>query len=185
MSDLTAGAGEAYAVCKTLFEDLNRLATDFRQAVRNSGIDLPETVEYSYSPQQLFVKRDHVWMWYRLDSAQVTFAAAYVIFEAGTNHIKIGPAGRPEIWFLAGRATKPKINLAAAVRNMFMATERPRYTPQLVVNGDVSQYSYDVAGEMWSVLALGMELGTIDSPNALERRVVSPLLAAARERSIQ
>ena len=72
MSDLTAGAGEAYAACKTLFEDLNRLATDFGQAVRNGGIDLPETLEYSYSPPQLFVKRDHVWMWYRLDGAQVS-----------------------------------------------------------------------------------------------------------------
>ncbi len=31
MSDMTAGAGEAYAACKTLFEDLNRLAVDYHQ----------------------------------------------------------------------------------------------------------------------------------------------------------
>ncbi|HET7506372.1 MAG TPA: hypothetical protein VFK02_35375 [Kofleriaceae bacterium] len=66
-----------------------------------------------------------------------------------------------------------------------MATERPRYTPQLMVNGDISRYSHDVSGEVWSVLTLGLELGTIDSPNALEHQVVSPLLAAARERSLQ
>jgi hypothetical protein len=185
MNDFTAGAGEAYAACKTLFEDLNRLAIDFCHAVRNTGVDLPKSEEYSYSPNELFVKRDHVWMSYRLDESGLTFTAAYVILEKGTNHIKVGPPGRPEIWFLLGRATKPKNNIAAAVRSMFMEVERPNFRPALAVGGGVAHYSYDVAGEVWSVVLLGLELGEIDSPEGLERRVVGPLRAAATDHAIQ
>jgi len=133
MSDMTAGAGEVYGACKTLFEDLNRLAADFGHAIRNSGIDLPKSEEYSYSPHELFVKRDHVWMSLRVDDQAFTFAAAYVILEKGNKHIKVGPAGRPEIWFLLGRATMPNINLADAVRSMFMTTELPRFHPKLTI----------------------------------------------------
>lgn len=185
MSDLTAGAGEAYAACKTLFEDLNRLSTDFGHAIRNTGIDLPKSEEYSYSPHELFVKRDHVWMSYRVDDQVLIFAAAYVILEKGTNHIKIGPAGRPEIWFLLGRATKPNINIAAAVRSMFMAAELPLFRPKLTIGGAISHYSYDAADGVWSVVLLGVELGEIDSPAALERLVVAPLRSAATDHSIQ
>lgn len=185
MSDLTAGAGEAYAACKTLFEDLNRLAIDFGHAIRNTGVDLPKSEEYSYSPHELFVKRDHVWMSYRLDEGILAFAAAYVILEKGANHIKIGPPGRPEIWFLLGRATKPKTNIAAAVRDMFMAAELPHFRPKPAVGGTVAHYSYDAAGEVWSIVLLGLELGEIDSPESLDRRVVGPLRAAAADHSIQ
>jgi hypothetical protein len=185
MSDLTAGAGEAYTACKALFEDLNRLAIDFGHAIRNTGVDLPKSEEYSYSPHELFVKRDHVWMSYRLDENMLAFAAAYVIFEKGTAHIKVGPPGRPEIWFLLGRATKPKTNMAAAIRDMFMEVELPRFAPKLTVGGAIAHYNYDVAGEVWSVVLLGLELGEIDTPEALERRVVGPLRAAAAAHSIQ
>jgi len=184
MTDLTAGAGEAYAACKTLFEDLNRLAVDFGHAVRNTGVDLPNSEEYSYSPHELLVKRDHVWMSYRLDESILSFAAAYVILEKGTNRIKVGPPGRPEIWFLLGRATKTKSNVAAAVRDMFLASELPHFHAKLAVGGTIARYSYDSAGDVWSVVLLGFELGEIDSPEGLERRVVVPLRAAATEHSI-
>lgn len=188
MNDFTAGAGEAYAACKTLFEDLNRLAIDFGHAVRNTGVDLPKSEEYSYSPNELLVKRDHVWVSYRLDESGLTFTAAYVILEKGTHHIKVGPPGRPEIWFLLGRATrvtKPKNNIAIAVRSMFVEVERPNFRPALAVGGDTAHYCYDAAGEIWSVVLLGLELGEIDSPEVLERRVVGPLRAAAADHAIQ
>ena len=50
MTDVTAGAGEAYAACKLLFKDLNLLGIDYCKAVRDSGVDLSGTEEYSPSP---------------------------------------------------------------------------------------------------------------------------------------
>lgn len=185
MSDTTAGAGQVYTACKLLFDDLNRLGADYGQAIRDRGFDLPERLEYSYSPQTFMVKRDHVWMSYRDDVTALTFAATYVIFAAGTNHLKFGPPGRPELWFLLGRVTKPKGNFAVAIRDMFMEAERPHFDPTPTVGGTLSHYFFNSAGELWSVLLVGRELGDIDSPAALEQRVVSPLTTAARERSIQ
>ena len=176
MNDMTAGAGEAYAACKTLFEDLNRLAIDYHHAVRSSGLNLPKTEEYSYSPNELLMKRDHIWMSYRLDDNVLTFAAAYVIFEQDTRHIKLGPVGRPEIWFLLGRAIRPRNNPAVAIRDMFMPAELPHFRPKLGVGGDVAHYDYDATGERWSVVLWGLELGDIDSPATLQHRVVAPLM---------
>jgi hypothetical protein len=185
MSDMTAGAGEAYAACKTLFEDLNHLADDYRQAIRDTGVNLPKKEEYSYSPNELVMKRDHVWMSYRFDDNVLTFAAAYVIFEPATNHVKLGPAGRPEIWFLLGRAIRPRNNPAVAVRDMFMTAELPHFRPKLRMGGDIAYYDYDVPGERWSVVLLGLEIGDIDSSGTLHQRVIAPLRAAASERAIQ
>jgi hypothetical protein len=185
MSDFTAGAGEAYTACKTLFEDLNRLANDFGHAILDAGVDLPNSQEYSHSPNQLRVKRNHVWMSYRVDENVLVFAASYVILENDDKLFKIGPAGRPEIWFLLGRATKPKNNIAAAIQQIFTVSELPRFQPKLAVDGAASRYSYDAAGETWSVVLLGVELGQIDSLETLNLRVVGPLRAAAAEHSIQ
>jgi hypothetical protein len=124
-------------------------------------------------------------MSYRAEDGTLAFAATYVILEKGTHHVKLGPAGRPELWFLLGRATKPNINIAAAVRDMFMPAELPRFRPKLSVGGAIAHYSYEEAGEIWSVPLLGYELCEIDFPEALDRCVASPLRAAAVECSIQ
>jgi len=68
---------------------------------------------------------------------------------------------------------------------MFMAAELPHFRPKLAVGGTVAHYAYDAAGEVWSVVLLGLELGEIDSPEALDRRIVVPLRAAASDHSIQ
>lgn len=183
--DFTAGAGEAYAACRTLFEDLNRLATDFKQGIRDMGVPLSKDEAYSYSPNELSMKHDHIWVAHRIDSdKRFSFAAAYVIFERGKNHVKVGPAGRPEIWFMLGRATVPDINLAAGVRNLFAKQELPLYQPPLAVGGTVSAYQFKDPTMDWLVVLSGFELAEIDSPQALKEKVVMPLIGAANERSM-
>jgi len=185
MNDFTAGAGEVYSACKTLFEDLNRLATDFGLAVRNAGINLPSDEQYSYGPNTLVLKTDNAWTSYRLDGSSFAFAAAYVILDASADHFKVGPPGRPEIWFLLGRGTKTKQNIAAAIRDIFRPVERPHFSQELAVNGSLARYEYDKAGEVWSAVLIGFELGEIDSSEALDRLVVSPLRADAAAHSIE
>lgn len=185
MNDFTAGAGEVYTACRTLFEDLNRLANDFGHAIRDGGVDLPNSLEYSHSPSELIVKRSHVWMSYRLDEGTLAFAAAYVILERHDKFFKIGPPGRPEIWFLLGRATEPKINFASAIQQMFIVPKLSRFQPKLAIDGGLAHYSYTAAGETWSVVLTGVELGQIDSLETLDLRVVGPLRSAAIDHSIQ
>lgn len=185
MSDFTAGAGEVYIACKTLFEDLNRLANDFGLAIRKAGINLPSDEQYSYGPNTLVLKTDNAWTSYRLDGTSFAFAATYVILDTSADHFKVGPLGRPEIWFLLGRGTKTKQNIAAAVRDIFRPAERGHFSQPLAVNGTVARYDYDKDGEVWSTVLVGFELGEIDSPDSLERLAVSPLRAAAVAHSIQ
>jgi hypothetical protein len=183
--DVTAGAGEAYAACKTLYEDLNRLATDFCQAIRDIGVQLPKDEEYSYSPHELSMKHDHIWVAHRIDiDKQFSLAAAYVIFERGKNHVKVGAPGRPEVWYMLGRATLPMINLADGVRSLFMKSEMPLFKPPLAVGGTVSFYEFKDPTMDWSVVSIGFELGDVDSPQALKQKVVNPLLQAVNERTI-
>lgn len=183
MTDVTTGAGEAYAACKLLFEDLNLLGNDYCKAIRDSDVILPAFEEYSHSPNELFVKKNHVWIAYRTDGEWVTFAAAYVIFEEGKKHFKVGPKLRPEVWYVLGRATLQG-NRAKAVRAMFGNDRQSRFQPALALGGTVSLHRYDADGMMWSAVLIGFEIGDIDSPETLEQRVVTPLKAAALERSI-
>ena len=91
---------------------------------------------------------------------------------------------RPEVWYVLGHATKPTINLAQAVRDMFMKPKLPRFQPALALGGAISVYSHNSGGDVWSAVLIGFELGGVDSPAALEQRVLTPLRAAALERSI-
>lgn len=184
MTDVTAGAGEAYAACKVLFEDLNLLGKDYCKAVRDNDIDLPTEERYSHSPNELYVKRDHVWMAYRTDGQWLIFAAAYVIFEESRKHFKVGRELRPEVWYVLGHAKIKKGNRAEAVRDMFMKDRRSRFQPALALGGAICLYNYDGGGEVWSAVLIGFELGDVDSLETLEQRVVTPLRAAALERSI-
>lgn len=185
MSDFTAGAGEAYAACKTLFEDLNRLASDFGQAVRKAGINLPNSEQYSYGPNSLELKTDNVWTSYRLEGVSFSFAACYVILDSSPDHVKVGPLERPEIWFLLGRGTKTKQSIAISIRDIFSPVERPNFSQELAVDGSVARYDYNNAGETWAAVLAGFELGDIDSFDVLEKRVVLRLREAAAERAIQ
>lgn len=183
--DVTAGAGEAYAACRTLFEDLNRLAMDYLQAVKDMGVWFSKDEEYSYSPNELSLKHDHIWVAHRIDKDnQFSFAAAYVIFERGKNHVKVGAPGRPEVWYMLGRGTISTINLADWVRGLFVKPELPLYNPPLSLGGTISFYEYKDSTMDWAVVLVGFELGDIDSPQTLKQKVVIPLAAAAQERSI-
>lgn len=193
-TDVTAGAGEAYAACKMLFEDLNRLAIDFHQGVRDEGVDLPAVEQYSRSPNELTMKPNHIWVANRIAmDLNFSFAAAYVIFDGDKvggdrAHVKIGARGRPEVWYMLGRGTRPQVdgklyNLADAVRHCFMKQELTLYEPPLTI-GSVSYYAYKDPDMNWSFVLIGFELGEIISPDDLKTRVVSPLIAAAGARSI-
>jgi hypothetical protein len=61
----------------------------------------------------------------------------------------------------------------------------PIFRPKLAVSDTIAHYSYDTAGDAWSVVLLGLELSEIDSSEALDRRVVVPLRAAVTDHSIQ
>jgi hypothetical protein len=123
-------------------------------------------------------------MSYRLDESILAFAAAYVILEKGMKHIKIGPR-TPGDLVLLGRATKPRSTL----RRPFAACSWPpschTSAPKLAVGGAAAHYTYDAAGEVWPIVLLGLELGEINSPAALDSRVVVPLRAAATDHSLQ
>lgn len=183
--DVTAGAGEAYVACRTLFEDLNRLATDYLQAMKDQGASFSKEEEYSYSPNELIMKHDHIWVAHRIEpDNQFSFAAAYVIFESGKHHVKVGRAGRPELWFMLGRGTASNINTADLVRSLFMKAELALYKPALSVGGPISYYEYEDPTMDWAVVLRGLELGDIDSPQALKEKVVVPLKAAASAQMI-
>jgi hypothetical protein len=182
----------AYRAIKQVFDDLNRLGADFGQALREEDLELPILMEYSKGPKELVLKHNHAWLYYRpLDDElpeqqrTLTFAACFVYFESTGAKWKLSPPGRPELWFIAGEATPaPEGNWAALIRTFFNKDEREHYRPSLALGGQVSFYKFSGEREEWKAVALGYELGEIDSAGALKVKAVKRLKEAALKEGI-
>jgi hypothetical protein len=186
VEDVTAQAGQLYQSTKALFEDLNRLGQDFGQALReeNAGLDVAE--QYSYSPNELVLKTNHTWLYSRAepgDAQALNFAALLVYFEAAPGDWKIGPKGRPELWFFAGRVRNCTTTLKTTIRTFLYEKDRSCFTPLPALGGSVSFYNW-TSKEDWKAVCLAYELGDICSADDLKRKAVRPLLVEALQRGL-
>lgn len=188
-SDVTGNTGAAYLALKRVFEDLTRLGADFGEAVREGGYELSDSEEYSPSPNLLVLKKHHAWFFSKpVETIQpenervLTFAACFVYFEADRSKWKCSPAGRPELWFFAGRTTPPPtIRWSSTIHSFFDVSDVNSFKSKPTLGGSIHRYSLKAAVEQWNAVCLGFELGDITSPDVLKMRAVQPLLDAAQQ----
>ena len=190
MTDITESVAIVYRSLRQVLDDANKLGRDFGQALREEKLDLTQLQEYSHSPNTFSLKRNHAWFYTRppeegtAGSPKVlTFAACFVYFEADRGRWKLSEIGCPELWFFIGQATPPPTgNWAATTQTFFDAGEEQHYDPKPAL-GQLSYYEY-LSAEKWTAVALGYELGAIDSAGALKTKAVQPLVAAATKRAL-
>lgn len=188
MSDVTERAGAAYAAVRRMFEDLNKLGSDFGLELKAQGQDFPESDEYSYSPASLLLKKNFTWLFHRPplkefpEPRKHAFAACMVYFEAERGRWKLSPGSMPELWFFVGVISpSPNYRLSVQIPSFFNTNEESRYDPRPSL-GTVSVYKHSSEKgpkEDWHAVCLGFALGEIDSADALKTKAVLPLLDAA------
>jgi hypothetical protein len=181
MDDITSQTGQLYEAMKALLEALNRLGQDFGQALRDENLGLGVAEEYSYSPNELVLKKYHTWLYSYEDPAEpksVRFAAMLVCFEPASGGWKIGPRGRPELWFVAGSVQNLTTSLRTSMPTFFTAKDKVCYTPTPTLGGSISLYEWSRV-ENWKAVCIAYELGEIRSIMDLKQKAVVPLLAEA------
>lgn len=181
--DVTQNVGALYAALGEIFTDLHQLAYDFHRALTEAGWDLKGPDEYTYPRRRLSLPGDHAWLYADAAlagppvEAPALFAALYVLFSPNEEQRKLGPPGRPELWFFAGRVQAPRL-AAADVWTYLRREEEARFDRPLTLGGAPARYLYQDETQRWETVCLGLELGAIDGPQALRERAVRPLCAA-------
>ena len=140
MSDWTAACGKIFAAYEQICRDLASLANDFAGGI---GADTWTPKEYSHSPNKLIAKPAHAWYWDRREEKdgkllEIEFAAMLAFFQSARTMKKLAPAGRPELWFLAGSVTGPALKPSAmseqVVAQFFSMRENVKGAPVLIVD---------------------------------------------------
>jgi hypothetical protein len=112
---------------------------------------------------------------------EIRFAAMLAFFQSARTMKKIAPAGRPELWFyigsLKGSSLKADDMGAQKVASFLAGEVYGTFTPPLHMGPPASLYTYDDENEQWRTWCLGLELGDVDRPEAIEEKVLPPLLA--------
>ncbi len=183
INDATQAAGRVFAAYDQMCQDLASLAADFGAAVGEKLQPFETSSEYSYSPNKLFAKPAHAWYWEsRLVAAgqpnEVRFAAMLVVFKSERYVGKVAAPGRPEIWFFAGTVKGEKFSMNAQEVATFLGEVAGAYSPPLRLGPPASVYTYEDENEQWRTACLGLELGDVDRADAIETKVLEPLLGA-------
>ncbi len=187
MTDTTEAAGKVFAAYQQMCEDLASLASDFGRVIAERLEQFENAAEYSHSPNKLTAKPSHAWYWEsRATDAdgkvtEIRFAAALVILQSTRRAKLVGRAGRPELWFFAGSARGQDLGanaMSAQQVDTFLGPVLGGFDPPLHLGAPASRYVYSDEKERWLVSCLGVELGDVDTPEAIDGRVIAPLLAA-------
>lgn len=191
MNNATDTLQAIYLEYKRSLTDLKRLGRDFDEAISERLSDFTEQEEYSTGGKYLEVRRCHTWLSrHPLDEdvpqkdRTFHFAACVVYFEADGKRWKLGPPGRPELWFFIGKAVpQPSGNLAWRMETFF-EDDQKFFQPRPSLGGTISHYVNKEDGEAWDAVCLAFELGAITSPEDLITKAVEPLVTAARDRDL-
>jgi hypothetical protein len=185
MPDLTEACGKIFAAYETICRDLASLANDFAAEI---GADTWTPKEYSYSPNKLIPKSAHAWYWDRREVKNeklvpIEFAAVLVVFQGARPRKKVGPVGRPELWFMLGAvggSTLPAATMNEQVVAQFLEPRPGTFTPPLHLDPPTTKYVYEDTNEKWDVNLLGLEIGQLtgglatESDHATARRMKPP-----------
>lgn len=183
MTDVTEAAGKVFAAYDQMCQDLASLAVDFGAAIGEKLQPFETSSEYSYSPNKLFAKPAHAWYWEsRVVAAgqpnELRFAAMLVVFKPERYVGKVGAPGRPEIWFFAGTVKGEKPSMNAQEVATFLGEVAGAFSLPLRLGPPASVNTYEDESEKWRTSCLGLELGEVDRAEAIETKVLEPLLYA-------
>jgi hypothetical protein len=186
-TDVTTATRKVFDALDQICRDLNSLASDFGSALEQRGHVFENEMEYSYSPQTgLIVKPRYTWYWEtRTQDARgvttVQLAAMIVVFRFDKGMVPVA-GQRPQLWFALGSgegaAIKASSVQSSSIHGFLTDSWEGTLDPALHLGTPATIYSYADPGETWRVSLLGVELGAIDSQEALADKIVTPLLAA-------
>ena len=174
---------QSIEIIKKTYQEINRLKDDLENLILGVEPSLKYTEEYSYSPNSLYLKPNHTFLFQRVnedpDSGNIIderdFAMSCIFYdEGGINRINL--EDQPEIWFgLFDILNNTKRSRAWDISALLKIEERGYFKGnKLLTDGNIYEYHWidDDSDEEWKGKFIGYPLVDIVDIEFLRKNVV-------------